>query len=146
LEQLPADDFCTVALVEVDVEALRARVALAGHPLPLLARPGHPVREIGEPGQLLGAIAEPEIADADVDLEPDDVLLLYTDGVIEARDEHGQLGTERLVTLMEMLGGQPPAELTSRLLRAVNAFQAVQRDDIALVALRVMRERRAVPR
>ena len=40
----------------------------------------------------------------------------------------------------------PPAEVTGRLLRAVNAFETVQHDDVALVALRVTPERRRVPR
>src|SRR3954466_16024110 len=79
LEQLPADDFCTVALVEVDVEAMRARIALAGHPLPLFARQGDGVCEVGEPGQLLGAVEDPEIHDAEVDLRVGDLLVLYTD-------------------------------------------------------------------
>ena len=146
LEQLPPDDFCTVALVEVDVVAMRARIALAGHPLPMLARPGEPVREVGEPGQLLGAVEDPEIYDAELELRSGDLLLLYTDGVIEARDDHGQLGPERLSALIEMLGGNPPAELTGRLLRAISAFEGIQRDDIALVALRVTPDRRRVPR
>jgi hypothetical protein len=146
LEQLPADDFCTVALVEVDVDAMCARIALAGHPLPLFARQGDGVCEVGEPGQLLGAVEDPEIHDAEVDLRVGDLLVLYTDGVTEARDDHGMLGSERLATLVEMLGDHPPAEFTSRMLRAVSAFETVQHDDIALVALRVTPERRRVPR
>ena len=137
LEQLPADDFCTVALLEVDVAAGRAVIACAGHPLPLLVREGEPVREVGRHGVLLGAVRDPEIHDEVIALEPRDVLLLYTDGVVEARDEHGVLGEERLRALVEMLGARAPADLTERLLRAVAAFERVQRDDVALVALRL---------
>ena len=84
--------------------------------------------------------------DFELDLKAGDLVLLYTDGVTEARDEAGLLGVDRLAALLEMLSALPPAELTSRLVRAVNAFERSQSDDIALVALRVMRERRQTPR
>jgi len=71
------------------------------------------------------------------ELEPDDAVLLYTDGVIEARTPDGQLfGLDRLADLLEReaASGQPPDEQLRRLVRAVLDHQAGGlRDDATLL-------------
>ena len=81
--------------------------------------------------------ATEDIADATEDqharLEDGDVLLLYTDGVIEAANAAGeQYGIERLCATLEAASGAPVAEIRDRLLASVQEFLAVQDDDIAL--------------
>ena len=72
-----------------------------------------------------------------MDLEPGDAVLLYTDGVIEARTPAGELfGLERLADLAEReaASGQPAEELVRRLVRAVLDHQASDlRDDATLL-------------
>jgi serine phosphatase RsbU (regulator of sigma subunit) len=81
-----------------------------------------------------------EDAGGDVHGVPDDALLLYTDGVIEARTPDGELfGLDRLVDLLEReaASGQPLDELLRRLMRTVLDHQAGGlRDDATLLLMR----------
>lgn len=70
-------------------------------------------------------------------LQDGDVLLLYTDGVIEAQNAEGErFGIDRLSQLLERHGHEPPLAVRSVLASAVQAFTAEQRDDIALLVAR----------
>jgi len=81
--------------------------------------------------------------DQEAQLEDGDVLLLYTDGVIEAADAAGQeYGLTRLCTELELTAGQPVLEIRDRLLSSVRSFLHEQHDDIALL---VARHRRPAP-
>jgi phosphoserine phosphatase RsbU/P len=85
--------------------------------------------------------ATQDIADATEDqharLEDGDLLLLYTDGVIEAANAAGeQYGIERLCLQLEAAQRAPVAEIRDRLLTSVQTFLAVQNDDIALLVAR----------
>lgn len=75
--------------------------------------------------------------DSRLDLAEADVLVLYTDGVIEAQDPQGQrFGLERLSLLLGRHGAEPVQVLHDRLRSGVREFMAEQRDDIALVVAR----------
>ena len=70
--------------------------AQAGHPPPLLVRDGE-ARYLERPfGMLLGATDAPRYEEAQIDLEPGDRLLLYTDGLVERPAESIDRGLERL--------------------------------------------------
>jgi len=89
--------------------------------------------------------ATQDIADATDDhharLEDGDVLLLFTDGVIEAANAAGeQYGVERLCVELEAARGAPVAEIRDRLLASVRGFLAQQHDDIALLVARHTRQ------
>jgi sigma-B regulation protein RsbU (phosphoserine phosphatase) len=85
--------------------------------------------------------ATEDIADATEEqrarLEDGDVLLLFTDGVIEAANAEGEhYGSERLCAELERAYGEPVSEIRDRLLSSVQTFLAVQHDDIALLVAR----------
>lgn len=66
-----------------------------------------------------------------------DVLVLYTDGVIEAQNAQGeQFGLPRLMTEFERLGRESVAVIRDALCAAVREFMATQRDDIAILVAR----------
>jgi sigma-B regulation protein RsbU (phosphoserine phosphatase) len=66
-----------------------------------------------------------------------DVLVLYTDGVIEAQNERGeQFGLPRLSRELERLGHASALQIRDALCAAVGEFMAIQRDDIALLVAR----------
>jgi phosphoserine phosphatase RsbU/P len=70
-------------------------------------------------------------------LEPDDVLVLYTDGAVEAMNvERKQYGVERLARELERVHAAPVDEIKEHLMRSVQRWMDKQRDDISLVVAR----------
>jgi len=118
--------------------SLAGTVSCAGHPLPFLLRGDGSVEGVGQFGSLLGVTGEPELRDVELVMRPGDTLLLYTDGVIEARGPGGLLGEERLAALLGAAVGDAPARVVERVDAAVLAASGGRpRDDVAIVALRL---------
>ena len=78
---------------------LRARLAVAGHPPPLLLRRGR-VSTVASEGTLIGMLPDVSFSPAELVLDPGDTLVLYTDGATEARGASGLLGVEPLEELL----------------------------------------------
>ncbi len=109
----------------------------AGHPRPLLLRGRKVVAELScEPALPFGHGDSPPDPSTE-ELQPDDAVLFYTDGVIEARTPDGELfGLDRLADLLEReaASGQSAEEMLRRLARAVLDHQAGGlRDDATLL-------------
>ena len=113
-----------------------AEIAIAGHCMPVLLA-GRRARHVGTPGMLLGATADPVIGVATVNLDPDDVLVLHTDGVLEARRHGVEFGEDRLLRLLSALADPEPAAVVDNVLSSVGWFRTTAPDDVAVVALRV---------
>ena len=77
-----------------------ATVASAGHPLPLVIRAGAGSRRWGGRARSSGPFPEVRVHDDEAELASGDALVLYTDGVIEARREGEMFGEERLRSLL----------------------------------------------
>ena len=137
--------FCTVACVVLERRAdggFDAQLAAGGHPYPLLARADGDtavVDEVVVRGTLLGVEAEPVLEPAALVLAPGDTLVLYTDGVVDARDAAGdRFGEARLHAAIRGAAGRPADEVATAIDQAVAAFEPDrQRDDRAIVVLRV---------
>jgi sigma-B regulation protein RsbU (phosphoserine phosphatase) len=143
----PSERFCTVALLRLrrTGEGWRLTMSLGGHP-PALYSPASGVwTSFGEPGSLVGALPSAEFTESRLLLEPGSTLLLYTDGVTEARRRDEQYGDERLRELLERHTaaapkvGQPDRrQLPEEILLSVLDFQGGKaRDDIAIVTISV---------
>ncbi|MEZ5073803.1 MAG: SpoIIE family protein phosphatase [Solirubrobacterales bacterium] len=133
---------CSVAVLTLDQPATGAvRVALAGHPPPLLIR-GGAISEVHPAGPVLGAFEDASWEIATLRLDPGDRLLVYTDGVVEARGRDGRFGQERLSRLMRPAEG--PEETIRRVRGELEAFAADGLDDDA-AALAVMLDVRGDP-
>ncbi len=127
---------CTVVCAELcergDGTAV-VTLASAGHPPPLLVR-GRDVRPVGEPGTIAGAF-EGEWPAVEVELEAGDVLVLYTDGVIDAMGEDERFGERRLQEAMGRLEGGVGERLAA-LRGELEAFErGPQRDDTTVLVL-----------
>jgi hypothetical protein len=96
--------FVTAALTELDTERGLFRKISAGHPGELLLRDGKLIRVLPAPTAMplgLGHLGTPIPTVEEEALEPGDQLLLYTDGVTEARTDTGEFfGTDRLVAFV----------------------------------------------
>jgi sigma-B regulation protein RsbU (phosphoserine phosphatase) len=94
------EQFCTAVFATLDrtAEGARLTIASGGHHLPMRRRTGGHVDTIGEIGTILGMLDTPRLTDTTTILRPGDVIVLYTDGVTEARrdgeflDDRGLLG------------------------------------------------------
>jgi PAS domain S-box-containing protein len=138
LASAPAE-FITVALAYVsrlESGGLRACVALAGHPPPLVRRRGGAAERVGVPGTLLGAFADPTLSDTEVTLARGDLMLLFTDGVSEAGLSGARLGEDGVAALVGARASDDPERLVDAVERAaVGAQPGEPRDDIALLAI-----------
>jgi phosphoserine phosphatase RsbU/P len=136
LRQHPTERFCTAVLLRLRREdgGWLATLSLGGHPQPLLLRPGRPPELFGRHGPLLGVVDHPTFEDASLRLDAGDVLVLYTDGVIEGRRDAELFGEHRLLATAERVGPHPAA-LVDALVEEVLDFQeGTLRDDVAIVA------------
>ena len=119
IDQFGESWFVTAMLGELDIARGRLRFVSAGHPLPLLLRGGKVVGPIeARPGLPLGlGGAAPEVSECQ--LEPDDTLFIYSDGVTEARSGVGDFfGEERLADYLARAAADElsPAETVRRLI------------------------------
>jgi sigma-B regulation protein RsbU (phosphoserine phosphatase) len=133
------DRFCTAVFLVVDRQAEGWRVTLAagGHQLPIRVRRGG-LERVGVEGSMLGMIDEVSLTDQAVVLDPGDALVLYTDGVTEARHHGRFLGEEGLEALLAHAGDRDARSLADLVVgRAVDFQAGLPRDDIAVVVLRV---------
>jgi PAS domain S-box-containing protein len=133
--------FCTVgcATLEPTAEGFDACLAAGGHPFPVLMPAGAPAREIPVTGMLLGVEADPVIQPVSLALRPGDTLVLYTDGVVDARASAGErFAEERLRAAVDAAAGRSAEDVATAVDEAVAAFEPdLQRDDRAIVVLRV---------
>ncbi|WP_329065909.1 PP2C family protein-serine/threonine phosphatase [Streptomyces sp. NBC_01429] len=125
-----------------DGNGIVGRYASAGHPPALIRRADGAVEELNAAGMLLSPLLPPahdHLEDTVFHLRPGDALLLYTDGITEARDGRGPLfGEERLADALAATHGADAATTLSMLWRRASEHSGGQAaDDTALMLVRV---------
>ena len=138
--RLPGATASTAACLVVDWGSGTIRWARAGH-LPPLLLSGGGARFLSEAGAgaVLGAPERRPYTEGSADLEAGDVLVLYTDGLVERRGESLDAGLERLAAAVRRHGAQTPDRLATLLLHEILA-DTDQPDDVALIAVRLVPE------
>jgi serine phosphatase RsbU (regulator of sigma subunit) len=134
-----------------DADGVAVTLVNAGHPPGLVLRHGaqRSCRAGGEalrgdrvewidlPGTLVGVFADVDLAEIDIHLDPGDTLVLYTDGVTEARGPAGFFGPERLAAVVAGLAGRSADAIADGVLAAISDFQRGRlRDDVAMLVVR----------
>jgi len=109
----------------------------AGHYLPILVRADGSVERMGEGGPVLGVIPHAEYEQAHVPLGPGDRVVLFTDGLTEARDEADEeFGEDRLIDAAVRHRACSAPALQARLAEAVAAFTGGRlQDDATLIVM-----------
>jgi phosphoserine phosphatase RsbU/P len=137
-ERLGQDEHATLSLIRYREDGELWFAGAHEDMLVLRAETGQ-VEAVPTLGTWVGATKEIDEATQDTRylLRDGDVLLLYTDGVIEAQNKAGeQFGQERLTRELGRSGQEPAPLIRDRLCAAVTQFMDEQRDDIALLVAR----------
>jgi sigma-B regulation protein RsbU (phosphoserine phosphatase) len=110
----------------------------AGHNAPMLVTGGG-VRRLETGGLVLGLFGHAIFEEETVVLQPGDTLIVFSDGVSEAFNEHGdEFGDDRLLGLIDVHKDEAPQALLDALLAGVRAFsgRATQSDDVTMLIVR----------
>ena len=139
------EKFCTLAYVLLETcegdtdRGARITVCRGGHSAPILIRTDGSICQIGHPGRAIGVFDDANLTEQKAHLGPGDALVLYTDGVHEARSPSGAFfGEERLKALLHSCAGLDAQAIADRVENAVCEFQEDGlRDDVAILVVRV---------
>ena len=134
------DTFLTVLFLLLDAvpEGHRLRVATGGHPLPLCRRADGRIETLGYPGSFLGMAETAQISEFATLLRPGDMVVLYTDGVSEARQGGSFFGEAGIAEAAGAAAGQSAQAVADAVVAGALAFQrGPARDDIAVVVVKV---------
>lgn len=144
----PRGTFCTLCYLVLDLDSGRVQCANAGH---------HPVIGIGKSVRIFGDASGPPAGilpgaaweDAETEVAPGDILLLFTDGLVEARavftqqpgrEEIEEFGMERLCEVVKGFQRKSPRELIDRVNQKVLGFcePMLPHDDCTMISMKYL--------
>ncbi len=128
VEEIAAGKFITMAYLLVDSTG-GVLAAGAGHPQPRLVLPDGTVDGLACGGLALGIEPQQVYEQVEAQLRPGTSVVLYTDGVIEARREGELFGVERLDEILAATCGQPAQAIADSVVAACRAFGGGELDD-----------------
>ncbi|MFQ6101982.1 MAG: PP2C family protein-serine/threonine phosphatase [Anaerolineae bacterium] len=135
--------FVTLFYALLNAETGEITYVNAGHNPPLLCRADQDhLTELTRTGMALGVVEDTPFEQRALRLNPGDFILLYTDGVTDATDAHGQdFGMERLQRVVLDHRHAPAADVMAVLERAIGDFasSAAPFDDVAMVVMRCLK-------
>ncbi len=138
--------FATAVYAVLDLRTLRLRVACAGHPAPIVLRGRNTIEMVHGKGGVLGVFEDEVCENVEVDLNPGDRLLLYSDGFEAAfLDDSASPGVGRdalglhMDAFRSMLAVDEPEDIIKRLGERIDrgSTDSAHVDDITLLALKV---------
>jgi len=144
LQVIPQPIFASAAYFVADTTARAATYATAGHPAPFHLRRSvgriSRLEVAGEHGAALGVLESETYSGGSCRLIADDVFLFFTDGVYEARNQHGEeFGLARMEKVMSGVLYKPGNQIVDAIMEAVKTFVGSRQilDDICMVSVEV---------
>jgi serine phosphatase RsbU (regulator of sigma subunit) len=131
-----SESFCTAFIAVLDTSTGKLSFVSAGHDYPLLLRANGDLEEIQPTGPAIGAIEDSEFQLGELQLSSKDVLFTYTDGLLDVRNQDGELfGGQRVRDLAKT--AKDRSSLPSLIISVVDTFinGAAQYDDITMLSL-----------
>jgi sigma-B regulation protein RsbU (phosphoserine phosphatase) len=134
-----SDHFATCFYGEIDDHGKNFYYCNAGHNYPILVRKNGSIESLKKGGLLLGAFPEARYEMGEISFKPGDMLVLYTDGLSEAMDNHDiEYGEERLIENIVKLRTQPAEIICSMIVKSVKQYASGINDfdDMTIVVIR----------
>lgn len=134
------DRYCTVAMADLRQRphGVQATVALGGHPHPLIVRTDGTVERFGRTSPIVGWTRYASFEQSSAMLAPGDLLLVFTDGLLEVTGGHASSDDTALQALLRPLAGCSPEQVADRLDRLLGAGTLA--DDAAFVVAQAAAE------
>jgi phosphoserine phosphatase RsbU/P len=133
--------FTTAFLAEYDTVHRVFRYINAGHNNPILRRASGAIERLNVGGLPLGILAGATYETASVTLAPDDWLIIFTDGLVEAENAHQEEYEEsRVISLLGANASSTPKELLDRLMASLDLFvgSTPQHDDVTCLLIKAI--------
>jgi serine phosphatase RsbU (regulator of sigma subunit) len=130
--------YATLFFAIYDETTSRLRYANCGHPPPVLLGPDGAIDRLQPTGTVIGLFDEWDCRVQEIDLNPGDTLVMFTDGVAEAfNEDFEEFGEERIVDLMRAQADLPAVTMVEALVEAVQRHSGrAQSDDFTVVVAR----------
>lgn len=130
--------FASLIYVEIEPDSDRLKLVNAGHFPPLKIKNSH-IKELSKGGAALGIRKKENYKEEEITLGPEEVLVIYSDGLTETRNSTGEFYDEiRLMEVLRTCAGRPAREIGKMLIQAVEEFRGDARafDDLSLIIIK----------
>jgi len=138
-ESIERQNYVTAVYGVLDIANHIFTYSNAGHPPPLLVRRDGTVMELTEGGYAIGMFSGSSYTESSIHMDPGECLLLYTDGVTEARNAAGEeFGLERLKKIVVDTLSSDAAMTLETIVAEINNFKdpAHQLDDLTMIMIK----------
>ena len=129
--------YVTLFYAVLDVQARRIIYVNAGHQPPFVLRRNGEVEALESGGFPLGMFEAPRYFEGFAQIEAGDLMVLYTDGIVEASDAHDEeYGRDRLLATLGAVRTQPAEDICRHVMDDVRSFSFGSQDDRTLLVLK----------
>ncbi len=131
--------YVTLFYAVLDVPSRRVIYVNAGHQPPMVLRDSGEVEELSSGGVPLGMFSAPRYFEGITSLDQGDVMVLYTDGIVESSDAHDEYyGRDRLTNILARARGESAEEICHQVMDDVRSFSFGNQDDRTLLVLKAV--------
>ncbi len=134
---LPADKYMTACYARLNRRSQHLEVISCGHPPALFLPQDGPPRLIESPGDVLGMFPQVAFGFSDIVVKPGDRLVMYSDGLLEARGELWPEACQRLLQASGQLKAATLPEILSEIVELMGCADVALKDDLVLLGLEV---------
>ena len=131
--------YVTLVYAVLDVPSRRMIYVNAGHPPPVVLREGGEVEALESGGVPLGMFETPRYFEGFARLEEGDLMVLYTDGIVESSNAHDEhYGHDRLMSTLGSVRTQSSEAICRHVMDDVRSFSFGSQDDRTLLVLKAI--------
>lgn len=132
-----ADDMCTAVFGQIDTSGSELTITLAGggHPPPFVLRAGCTVEPVQTRGTMLGAFSDVAFQTCRIELQPDDAIVLYSDGLLDIQLDGARIDEQWLADVICSAADTAAHQIVERVTDSLKRLELPLRDDVAVMAI-----------